>query len=106
MRLMRASMTLHVDASEVVAVVEEMAGLVETSPDWLRWLAAQAFENFQESVDLLRIDEKRRATSAAGDLRICAKPGEKLLLLLTALRAGNGQAGPGVGCEFHGGARA
>ena len=99
----KGPLTLTVDGAAVAATVEEIAQLLKSSPEWLQWLAAQAFEQFQHSSDLVRIDGKCVPTGLAGQFRIGAQPGQKLLLLLAALRAGNGQAGSWVAGEFHGG---
>jgi hypothetical protein len=95
--------TLSIDCGQALAAVDELRSLFEQSPQWLQWLASEAFQGFHEGVDLLRVDNKFVPAGSAGDLRVGAQLGDKLVLLLAALRAGNGQAGAWVDREFHGG---
>ncbi len=97
------TLTLRVEGHEFAACATEIATLMQAYPPWLRWLALEVFEHLDNSVDLIRLDDKCKPALGASEFRIGAKPGEKLLRLLAALRAGNGQGGIGIDPEFHGG---
>ena len=101
------TVNIRVAAEPMMAAADELKALIAQSPPWLQWLAVEAFQNFEHSVDLVCLDDKAVSTPGTKDLWIGAQPGHKLVLLLAALRAGNGQAGLGVDVEFdsHGGAR-
>jgi hypothetical protein len=97
---------LSVNSAPMTAAMAELQALLAQSPPWLRWLAVEAFENLHHSVELVCVDQEGGGTSRADQLRVVAQPAEKLLVLMSALRAGNGQAGAFVETEFHGGAYA
>ena len=83
----------QVDA--VTAAAGEIGRLLKASPPWLRWLAAQALEGFQDGVDLTSGDVER-VTVGTSELRVHAQLTDQYRLLLAALRAGNGEGGGGV----------
>lgn len=85
------TVTLSVDTTEVQALIAEAEALIAQSPDWLRWLASEAFEHLQSHIDLFAIDQEFSAASNTDELRIGAQPTDQFRLLVAALRAGNGQ---------------
>ncbi len=98
-------LTLSVDSAPMTAAAAEARALLDQSPPWLRWLAVQAFENFEYTIDLVHVDGMHISATGARELRTVAQPADKLVLWLAALRAGNGQSSGIVGGEFdaHGG---
>lgn len=92
------TMRLAIDpaqAETITAQVGEIGRLLQASPPWLRWLATQALEGFQEGVELTSGDLER-VTAGTSELRVGAKLADQYLLLLAALRAGNGEGGGSV----------
>ena len=97
-------LSISVDSAETVALLDELNALMDQSPDWLRWLAAEVLQHLDEGVHLTAIDGDQSAAPATSDLRVLAKPAHKLVLLVAALRAGNGQGGVLVDFDVeHGG---
>lgn len=88
---MAETLSISVDSADCTALLGEIETLLRDSPDWLRWLASEALESFDEHVELLPVDGDLLPAPATGDLRVVAKPAHKLVLLAAALRAGNGQ---------------
>lgn len=104
---MLSTVHLSADPAPALEAMEELKALLEASPPWLRWLAVELLEHFDYSVDLVRVDSECDTTPGTSQLRVAAQPTQKVLLLLAALRAGNGQAYGLVDGEFetHGGSR-
>lgn len=96
---MASPLAISVESKGLDALLTELRGLMNESPDWLRWLASEALQGFDESVELLAIDGGHLSAAGASDLRVAAKPTDKLVLLVAALRAGNGKGGALV--DFH-----
>lgn len=92
-------LTISVDSTDVQILLEEAQCLIEASPTWLVWLTAEAFQRLHEVVDLLPIDGDDAVATSAGYLRTRAQPAHELVLLVAALRAGNGQPGAGIAFE-------
>jgi len=101
---MRNDISIQVEGSEFQALAGEAAQLLSASPEWLRWLASEAFEGSHELVELLAVDGDNGSALRAGHLWVLAKPTHKLVLLVAALRAGNGDGSAFVDGHFeHGG---
>lgn len=100
-------LALSVESKDCEALLSELQALLSASPDWLRWLALEALEGLHEHVELLPVDGDSDSAPPAGDLRVLAKPADKLVLLVAALRAGNGHGCVGVRFPLsHGGPHA
>ena len=100
------SIRLRVDRSEIDPLIEEAQKLLHGSPAWLRWLASNALEPAEQLVDFRGVDPESKPAGAADDVFLFAKPTDKLLRLLAALRAANGDGGAWVWDELHGGPHA
>lgn len=86
-----AKLSIVVQTDEFSPLLREAAQLIAQAPEWLSSLAAEAFQRLDEVVELLPIDLDSDAAAATGELRIVAKPTDKFLLLVSALRAGDRQ---------------
>lgn len=91
---------LVADTQPMMEAIAELKALIAQSPPWLQWLAVEAFKSFQHSIDLVAVDREHGPAVNASQLRVVAQPADKMLLLLAALRAGNGQGGGGVDFEI------
>lgn len=92
-------LTISVDSTDVQILLDEAQHLIEASPAWLVWLTSEAFQRLHEVVDLLPVDGDDALATSTGYLRTRAKPTHELVLLVAALRAGNGQPGAGIAFE-------
>ena len=94
------SVEIHCDTTDLQDLLKESAALYAQSPDWLRWLYRELLEHLEHGVELVRVDLERQATTPANQIRVLAQPTDKLVLLLAAMRAGNGQGSSGIDFEF------
>lgn len=99
-----AELTISCDGDQAMRAAQSMRVELEAAPEWLRLLATEALQRLDESVELVAFDGDGSTASGAGDLRVCAKPTDKFLALLAAVRAGNRQLGILVDVDLeHGG---
>jgi hypothetical protein len=97
------TLTLVVDkaaAADVVAQVQQAQDLLQTAPQWLQWLATLAFEHLQERLELLRLDSDNAAAAATGELLLRPDLAREFVLLVAALRAGQGDGEAWVQLEI------
>lgn len=78
------------DSAEIETAFKEYEALIAASPKWLRWLAGRALEGFHECVKLSTVDDDLSSAAGTRQLRIRAQLSDECILLLAALRAGNG----------------
>lgn len=88
-----ATLNICCDGVSAMSAAHAMKAELEAAPDWLRLLATEVLQGLDESVELVAFDGDGPAAPGAGDLRVLAKPTDKFLALLAAVRAGNRQLG-------------
>ncbi len=86
-------------AAELAAQMAEAQALIDASPGWLRFLAAQAFEQLDERVQLRTVHLGDASAGGARELRVRAQFADELVRLLAAVRAGNGDLGAWIEIE-------
>lgn len=91
-----ARVSILCDGTAALDIVAEARRLLDTSPPWLQWLAAHAFQRCQESFYLFGINRDCDSATSTSDVRILAQPSDRLRLLVAALRAGNGDREVGI----------
>lgn len=87
------------DVSGIQVEVEAVKHVLQSSPAWLSWLALKAFESLHEPIEIVTSDLDADSTPSASNLGVRAQLTDEFVLFMTALRAGNGDAGALVDFE-------
>lgn len=85
--------------SDIQAEVESVKHALQLSPPWLSWLALKAFESLHEPIEIVTSDLDVDSASSTSNLGVRAQFTDEFVLFMTALRAGNGDAGALVDFE-------
>lgn len=95
------------NSAEVAEQLDELRQLLARSPSWLVWLATEVLEQLDEPVELRPVDGNGATAVLTGELRVRAQLADKVICVLAAVRAGNGEPGAWIRLEgeLHAGPR-